>query len=385
MPKFESDYDKKRDIYHLVGSILKGRYQLEEFVDEGGMGVVYQARDSENQSIVAVKILAPRFLTLQGQAETYLKLFKQEAEIAQKLKHSNIVSIYDSGIENGTAFIVMEWLNGCTLGEELIRSGPLSLVRAAFILRQVCAALDAAHHQKIIHLDLKPNNIFLINEGSPNEHVKVIDFGLARIMQSTLGTTISRVVGTPFYMAPEIFTNKASRLSDIYSLGVVTYEILTGLRPFSQSNIYALVNQHIEQPAPSVRTVNPAIPELVDELIQRAMSKHPKERPKSAHEFYEEFALVLRSIENPTLAKKRFQPVVYARSPLIYNVSPPMRPRERTRRQLHTLKVLNNLLLALFIVFCLLGLIFNEFFGVIALMILLIIPFLWVVILFLSI
>lgn len=338
MPTYETKPGKKQDIYHLVGTRLKDRYLLDEFVDEGGMSIVYRAHDSKNGSIVAVKILAPRFLTRQDQAETYLKLFRQEVEVTQKLKHPNIVATHDSGVENGIAFIVLEWLEGRTLGEELTRSGPLSVARTAVILKQVCTALDVAHRQKIIHLDLKPNNIFLLSEGTPYEQVKVIDFGLARIMQSTLGTTISRVVGTPFYIAPEVFANKASRLSDIYSLGVLTYELLTGLRPFSQSHIYALVHQHIEEPPPSARTANPNIPELIDELIKRAMNKSPAYRPKSAPAFYDEFALVLASFPERSVVEKTSRPVVYVSEHSFLN---------RLRKPIKTIFVLASLLITI--------------------------------------
>jgi serine/threonine protein kinase len=303
----------KQDIYHFIGRILKGRYRLEEFVDEGGMSVVYRALDLQTQSVVAVKILAPRFLTRPEQAEKYLELFKREAFVTEKLNHPNIVTIYDSGVESGMAFIVMEWLEGHTLGEELINSGEIPLTRAASILYQVCAALDAAHRLKTIHLDLKPNNIFLLENAAGDVQVKVIDFGLGRIMQSTLGTTLSRVVGTPQYMAPEIFTNKASKMSDIYSLGVVTFELLTGVVPFSTSHIFALVRQHIDQVPPSVRNIRRDVPELIDDLIRRAMHKSPASRPKSAREFYEEFARALRSSNIP--AEKPFKPVVYVSGP----------------------------------------------------------------------
>lgn len=306
--------NRRQDIYHLVGTTLKGRYYLEEFVDEGGMSIVYRARDLVNQSAVAVKILAPRFLTRNAQSELYLRLFRQEAELAQQLKHPNIVSVYDSGVENTTAFIVMEWLDGRTLGEEINSKGALPPARAADVLRQICSALDYAHRRKVIHLDLKPNNIFLIDGGASHDLVKVIDFGLSRIIQSTLGTTISRVVGTPYYIAPEVFAKKAGRLSDVYSLGVMSYEMLTGLMPFGNSHIYALIHQHIEQPPPSARAANREVPELVDDLIKRAMSKTPTFRPKSAREFYEEFARSLRSVD-ASQGEKVFNPVVYVDKP----------------------------------------------------------------------
>ena len=135
MPPEKDDFYDKRDVYHLVGSLLSDRYLLEEFIDEGGMSAVYRSRDLRTDSPVAVKILAPRFLTRPDQAQLYLRLFKQEAEVTQKLLHPNIVSVYDSGIDGATAFIVMEWLEGRTLGQELAQSGRFSLSRAADIVR----------------------------------------------------------------------------------------------------------------------------------------------------------------------------------------------------------------------------------------------------------
>ena len=317
MPPEKDDFYDKRDVYHLVGSLLSDRYLLEEFIDEGGMSAVYRSRDLRTDSPVAVKILAPRFLTRPDQAQLYLKLFKQEAELTQKLLHPNIVSVYDSGIDGATAFIVMEWLEGRTLGQELAQSGRFSLSRAADIIRQVCAALDAAHSKKIIHLDLKPNNIFILSNANQIDEVKVIDFGLSRIMQSTLGTTISRVVGTPMYMAPEVFSNQASRLCDIYSLGVITYEMLTGVMPFGQSQIFALIKQHIDQPPPSARAMNREIPEDLDKLIKRTMGKAPRRRPSSAGEFSREFERAIRVKEQLQQTTKAAKYEVFISGPSI--------------------------------------------------------------------
>ena len=304
-----------QDPYHLVGTTLQNRYYLEEVAGAGGMSLVYRSRDLAKESLVAVKILRPDLLIRQKQAGMFMKLFQQEAKAAQSLSHPHILPVYHNGIENNVAFIVMEWLEGRSLGEELQECGRFSLARITPILRQVCDALFTAHRQRIIHLDIKPNNIFLLNARMPNEQVKVIDFGLARILHSTVGTTLSRYVGTPHYSAPEVFQNKASHLSDIYSLAVTTFEMLTGSVPFSQSQIYAVIYQHLEQRPPSVRRANPEVPELADELIQRAMSKRPAARPQSAREFYDEFLRAQKGIDIFPERQKESRITIYSALP----------------------------------------------------------------------
>jgi serine/threonine protein kinase len=294
MSNVEIIRDVISDPYHLTGTTLNGRYLLESVAGAGGMSLVYRGREIATDKVIAIKVLRPDLLLRQSQANVFLRLFQQEARAAQRLSHFNILSVFDSGFDGGVAFIVMEWLEGLTLGQELENTGKFSLRRTLVILEQVCKALHEAHRKKIVHLDLKPNNIFLLRSDAGKDVVKVIDFGLARIMQSTVGTTLSRYVGTPFYSAPEVFNNKASRLSDIYSLGVTTFEMLTGLRPFSQSQIHAVIYQHLEQAAPSVRSSVPEVPVLVDELIQRAMNKSPSTRPNTALEFYEEFSRAIK-------------------------------------------------------------------------------------------
>jgi serine/threonine protein kinase len=288
----------RKDIYNFVGTILKDRYEVLDFIEEGGMGVVYRAVDRVTTKDVAVKILPPRYLITEEKAAPYLKLFQREIEILQKLDHPNIVSIIDSGVENETLFIIMEWLDGVTLGRHLLNVGALPTRQVAAIISQICEGLSVAHQRKIIHLDLKPNNIFLLNVGTSNEKIKIIDFGLSRIIQSTLGSTLSRVVGTPQYMAPEVFENRASHLSDIYSLGILSYEMLTGLLPFNNSQIYALLRDQLQQAAPSVRKAKSDVPELSDLVIQRALNKTPKLRPQNVREFSEEFLRGILSFED---------------------------------------------------------------------------------------
>ena len=292
------------------------------------MGLVYKDVDTFNSLEVAVKVLHPKFQATEEKASLYLRLFEREATILTSLDHPNIVSIFDSGVEDGVVFFVMEWLQGITLGQKLLQDGKLSCESTSKVVDQICKALSVAHQKKVIHLDLKPNNIFLVNEETGNLKVKIIDFGLSRIIQSTMGSTISRVMGTPQYISPEMFMNKANHLSDVYSLGVITYEMLTGVLPFSNTQIYALVQQQLAQTPPSARLVNPAVTEYADELIRRAMSKRPSDRPTSALEFSREFSMGIKifSKEDPDPLVRSIVPRVYLDAREIALSSRPGRP-----------------------------------------------------------
>ncbi len=308
----------KPDIYNFVGKIL-GQFELEEFVDEGGMGIVYKAIDLKNRKTVAVKILPPRYLIHQERRQIYLKLFHREGEILKKLRHPNIVSVYETGIQENIVYIAMEWLEGCSLGRALLEEGPFSVDKTSHVLQQICSALDLAHQNKVIHLDIKANNIFLVDRGTPEEKVKVIDFGLARIIQSTLGSTISRVVGTPQYMAPEVFENKASTASDIYSIGVLTFEMLTGVLPFSQTHIYALVRQQMNERPPSIRAKNKEVTEYIDKLINRTLDKNPLDRPRTPIQFYQEFVRGSQVFDSRPIERTfPLKPIIYLDDPSFY-------------------------------------------------------------------
>ena len=302
------EISSRPDPYKLVGGKLNGKYHLEEYIDVGGMGVIYRATASlplattspemapqrkkkarKHTRQVAVKILKPELFMKADKG--YLKLFQQEAENAQKLGHPNIVSVFDSGVtSDGYAFIVMEWLKGRTLEAEIDHVGKLPIERVVNILRQICDALDEAHKQRIVHLDIKPANIFLVENSTGEDFVKVIDFGLARLFHSTAGTVISRYIGTPHYSAPEVFANKASKQSDIYSLAVTTYEMLSGSQPFGQSHIYAMIHQHLTQPPPTLLRLRPDLPPEIDQVIHKALSKDTNVRHATAKDFYTEFS-----------------------------------------------------------------------------------------------
>jgi len=283
----------KTDPYKLVGTQLSSGYLIEEFVTHGGMSFIYKGRFQEQDETVAIKVIKPELFDSSN--TLFSKLFKYEVAITKKLQHPNIVRTRESGVEQGLAYLVMDWLSGHTLLDELGQSGQMSLLRATHILEQVCSAIEFAHKQKVLHLDLKPSNIFLVataHAASANNIpiVKVIDFGLARLMQSTAGTTLSRYLGTPNYSAPEMFIEgrRATYRCDIYSLGTVAYELLTGTTAFSVTQ--AVLRSRVpDMPPPSLLTVRPDIPPMINDVLTRAMSSRSESRQSTVAEFFREF------------------------------------------------------------------------------------------------
>jgi serine/threonine protein kinase/CheY-like chemotaxis protein len=275
-----------RDPYRLIGSVLSGKYELVEYAGSGGMGVVYRANHLVG-GIVAVKILKPDIV---AKNPDYAELFQQEVKSAEKLSHPHIVKLLDSGTDGEITFMVMEWLEGKLL-EELLIEGSLPLERTVPIFKQICSAVAYAHEHRIIHLDLKPGNIFLVQDESLTDFVKVIDFGLSRIISRESGTTVTRFRGTHQYCAPEQFGGKVSHRSDIYILGATLYYLLSGLVPFGSSYINAKMHPNLELPdIPSLSKPPHLLPIAVDEVIQKALSRDPDKRQQSAMQLFEEFA-----------------------------------------------------------------------------------------------
>ncbi|HZS08227.1 MAG TPA: serine/threonine-protein kinase [Blastocatellia bacterium] len=271
-----------KDPYQLVGRTLADRYRIDALVGVGGMGAVYSARHTGIDRRVAFKILLPH-LALNN--ERVLQLFEQEARIAGSISHENIVDIKDAGrTPDGLAYIVMEWLDGHTLDEELSRQGPLSLDRTAFILEQMTAALHAAHTQNIIHRDLKPANVMIARRLNGSEQVKVLDFGIGKILGDTAGSLVSSVMGTPHYASPEQLQQGGliDKRADIYSLGVMLFQMLTNELPFNSTSIHEVMRMHLTTQPPSLLSVRSEIPASVDGLVRRMLAKDPAGRPQNA-------------------------------------------------------------------------------------------------------
>jgi serine/threonine-protein kinase len=265
----------------LVGRLLEARYAVEAFIAHGGMASVYVATDTRLDRRVAVKVLHAH---LSDDRETVAR-FEREARAAARLSHPDVVAVYDQGTDNGRPFLVMEFVPGATLRQIVRDRGKLSTAEAVAVMDHVLAALAVAHSAGLVHRDVKPENVLVTADG----RVKVADFGLARaVAGSTVTTTGSVLMGTAAYLAPEQFEHgTADERSDVYSAGVLFFELLTGSTPFEADSTYALLNRHATEDIPAPSTRASGIPPQVDALVTWATSRDPQERPADAGELHE--------------------------------------------------------------------------------------------------
>src|SRR5918911_1468043 len=257
----------------VVGEVVAGRYELEELVGTGGMSSVFKARDALLERHVALKILHPHFT----EDEQYVERFRREARAVASLSHPNIVTILDRGEDEGRQFIVFELVEGRTLKEVLDEEGRLPVARALEIAIEVARGLGFAHEHGLVHRDVKPQNVILNGDG----RAKVTDFGIARSLEvQGVGVTQSgAVLGTSNYIAPEQASGRpVDRTTDVYSLGVVLFELLTGEVPFPGESFVAVAMQHVSEPPPSVLEARPDVPVRVARAVDRALEKDPTER-----------------------------------------------------------------------------------------------------------
>ena len=255
---------------------LAGRYELGSLLGHGGMGVVRDATDRRLGRPVAVKILRADL----AEQPTARRRFETEAHAAARLAHPNVVTVYDSGEQDGVPFLVMERLPGRTLADELA-DGPLPVERVREIAREVLAALTAAHAARIIHRDIKPGNVLLTEDG----HVKVSDFGIAKTVDDIDQTQTAELVATPGYLAPERLAGEpASERSDLYSVGVLLYEVLSGRRPFQGDTPFGVMRAIERGDAEPLTSLMPELPAGIVAVVERAMSLDPSRRFDSATE-----------------------------------------------------------------------------------------------------
>ncbi|MDO4562865.1 MAG: Stk1 family PASTA domain-containing Ser/Thr kinase [Clostridia bacterium] len=260
----------------MVGTVLGNRYDILEQVGSGGMAVVYKAKDKLLNRYVAVKVLRSEF----KDDEEFIRRFNIESQAAASLSHQNIVPIYDVGQQDGVQYIVMEYIEGITLKEYIMQKrGSLYWKEATDISMQICSALEHAHGKHIIHRDIKPQNIIMTKEGQ----VKVTDFGIARAANNNTTNLSGAAIGSAQYISPEQARGGyTDGRSDIYSLGVVMYELYTGRLPFDGDNPVAVAMQHIQKPPKPPTDVNPAIPLSIEKIILKAMSKEQRLRYETA-------------------------------------------------------------------------------------------------------
>jgi len=267
-----------------VGSEVDGRYRVVELIGEGGMGKVYLAEHVEIGKRVALKVLHPSYSRMPDLVER----FRREARAASKIGHPNIVDVTDSGsTPDGSVYFVMEYLEGVELGSVIEREGAIDVSRSLRIAGQICRALAAAHHEGIIHRDLKPENIFLITRGGEADVVKVLDFGIAKTTEAEAArerrlTSPGMAMGTPEYMAPEQAAGRAADArTDIYSLGAIMYEMVTGVPPYSGDNFMEILTKKATIDPPPPLAVRPDLPNTVSELVMAAMARDPGQRPQT--------------------------------------------------------------------------------------------------------
>jgi len=260
-----------------------GKYEIQGELGEGGMGVVYKGFDRAIARNVAIKAINKASVDAQ-ELKYILERFRVEAQAVGRLAHPRIVQIYDYGEDDETAYIVMELINGKTLRQHLAQEASYEIREIGEIIDQVLQGVGHAHSEGVIHRDIKPGNIMINSDG----RIKISDFGIARIDSSNL-TQVGEILGTPYYMAPEQFIGAAvDRPADLYSVGVIAYELLTGRKPFAGKN-YEVMQQVLNELPADASQLPPALPPLMDRVLQKALAKKPGDRFQSAREFAEAF------------------------------------------------------------------------------------------------
>ncbi len=279
-----------------------GRYEIEKVLGQGGMGTVYQARDTKLKRIVALKVLAED----KAKNPILVRRFKSEAEAAAQLKHENLVGVHDSGEAEGLLYIAMEFVDGVDGQDLVLRDGLLEVERSLHLIKQVVQALRHAFEKNIVHRDIKPSNLLI----TADDHVKLADFGLARSLDETESASITRAgttVGTVDYMPPEQARDSklADFRSDLYSLGATWYFLLVGKPPFPDGDILNKLNAHANDPPPDPRKYNSDIPVAVVDVIHKLLAKAPGDRyqtPDELHEDLERLNLQQREITSSLIA-----------------------------------------------------------------------------------
>src|SRR2546427_8757564 len=293
-------YDGMATAPTLVGdAILDGRYQLERRLGQGGMGVVFKARHIFLKTQHAIKIILP---DLVGNDPNLVTRFRQEALAAAAIRHQNIIAVTDFGVVRGTMpFLVMEFVQGKSLQDIMAEEGAMSPLRAFELMQPICAGIAAAHRQGIVHRDLKPLNVMIQDQVPTTEGVKILDFGLAKIksgelLGSFIAAQTTGLMGSPFYMAPEQWSDEQpDARADVYSLGVMLFQMLCGEVPFKGSSIPAIMKKHLTSNVPSLASRGVEVPAQIEAVVRHALEKEPEYRTPSADEFISELRAAMEA------------------------------------------------------------------------------------------
>ncbi len=292
----------------LVGQVIDGRYQIESVLGEGGMGLVYRARHVALGKPLAIKVLRPDV----SKDDQMIARFKQEAQSASAIGNEHIIDITDFGtLPDGSTYFVMEFLDGRDLTDLIETEGRLPVPRALHIAKQICMALGAAHERGIVHRDLKPDNIFLIRRGRDQDFVKVLDFGIAKVGGTASKLTrAGQVFGTPHYMSPEQCAGRGvDHRTDIYALGIILYELLTGNVPFDADNLMGILTKHLyEEPVPPSQAAPDAgIPPEVEQVVLKCLVKDANKRYASMDEVLADMEAILPSGSSSVVSEPSVQ------------------------------------------------------------------------------
>ncbi len=298
----------------FIGTILNGTYQIQEVVGRGGMGCVYKARDILMERTVAIKMLHAHLV----QDQSSIQRFQQEARAASAINHPNVITAYDFGIsETGQPYLIMDFLQGKSLSATIDESNGLEYSRAIHILAQTCDALHVAHTKGVIHRDLKPSNIMVVQNRDDPDFVKIVDFGIAKLMphsgkQSQNLTQTGELFGSPLYMSPEQFLGKTlDERTDIYAMGCVIYESLIGRPPFSGEHVLETMHKHIHEPPTKFATARPdlKIPAKLEAICMRALEKEPDARYQTMAELRDAVLLTIDGAKDTRTLGARLQSI----------------------------------------------------------------------------
>jgi len=279
-----------------AGDVIIDRYRIKETIGEGGMAIVYLAFDMVTKREVAIKMI--REETMKNPVN--LSRFEREARAAASLNHQNVVRVINLGTYEGRPFMVNELVKGQTLKDVLKERGKFTFLEACDIMYQLCSAVLHAHQHNVIHRDIKPENVFITQDGT----IKLGDFGIATFQDNNARVTKSEVVvGSVHYLAPELSQGSPATIqSDIYSLGITFFELITGKVPFDDQSPVSVALKHIKEKFPSAKKYNPKTPMIIDKIIQKSCAKSPSDRYKDVFEMRKDIDRILR---DPTLIKKK--------------------------------------------------------------------------------